>query len=258
MLRSILVFVLLVVVRFVSRLFFRYEEQWVGDLPPRDWTDLRVIAILNHTSLYEVLLAGYADLPLLWAFARHGVLPIAEKTMRRRIGMFFGMLVRHVVVVTRQRDATWDDVLNRVDRRSVVIILPEGRMMRRDGLDSYGKPMTVRGGVADILETLPEGRMLLLYNGGLHHVQVPGEGLPNLFQTLRVRFELVDIAHYKRTLVEHAGEDEGFRRAVVRDLTHRRDTMCPTLDMHQPTAFAETIDRVPGGARSDQPFPNQI
>lgn len=244
MIRSILVFVLLVLVHGVSRLLYRFDEEWLGDITPRDWGDLRVITILNHTSLYEVMLAAYADYRLLWTFARHGVLPIAEKTMRRRVGMFFGMLVRHVVVVTRQRDHTWDEVLNKVDTESVVIILPEGRMMRRDGLDSDDKPMTMRAGIVDILESLPSGRMLLLYNGGFHHVQAPDEGLPRLFKRLRVRMELVEIVDYKAAIMQSLKPDETFRQAVVRDLTERRDTLCPTLDGHEPAPFEATAERV--------------
>ncbi len=117
--------------------------------------DTRIVAILNHTSLYEPLIAGYASTKLLWRFARHGVLPVAEKTMKRPIGLFFRFLVRHTVTVTRQRDSTWEDVLNRIDNRALVIILPEGRMKRRTGLDSKGREMTVRAGIADILEALP-------------------------------------------------------------------------------------------------------
>jgi len=230
MLRSILVFTLLTILWAVSKLFYRHEEQWVGDLPPRDWTNLRVIAILNHTSLAEIFLAGYAELSLLWSFARHGVLPIAEKTMKRRIGVFFGMLVRHVVVITRQRDATWEKVLTTIDTESLVIILPEGRMMRADGLDSYGNPMTVRGGIADILEALPGGRMLLVYSGGFHHIQIPGQGLPKLFKPIRVRFELVDIADYKRQIGAELQDSETFRQGVVRDLTDRRNRYRPSLD----------------------------
>lgn len=229
MIRSVLVFIVLMGIRLFTVVCYRLREEWLGEYARRDWTDLRVICILNHTSLAEVLLAGYADAPLLWQFARHGVLPVAEKTMKRRIGVFFGMLSRHVVVVTRQRDQTWDSVLNKVDTRSLVIILPEGRMKRRNLLDSNGRPLTVRAGIADILEALPSGRMLLLYNGGMHHIQVPGEGWPKLFKPMRVRFELVDIPRYKQEVMLQEGV-ETFQQAVIQDLTRRRDTLCPTAE----------------------------
>jgi hypothetical protein len=133
------------------------------------------------------------------------------------------------MIVTRQRDATWDNVLNKVDSRAIVIILPEGRMKRANGLDSTGREMTVRAGIADILEVLPDGRMLMVYSGGLHHVQVPGERLPRLFKTIRVRMEMIDIAAYKKDLARsHPGES--FHRAVVDDLTRRRDEYCPTAE----------------------------
>lgn len=233
--QPVFTFLILVVVWTFSRVFYRLRETWVGNITPRDWTDLRVIAILHHTSLMEIVLAGYAEWSLLWRFATHGVLPVAEKTIRRRIGIFFRFLVRHVVVVTRQRDHTWDEMLNRVDDESIAIILPEGRMMRANGLDSHGRPMTVRGGIADILENLDSGRMLLIYNQGLHHIQVPGEGLPKLFKPVDVVFELVDIPSFKHQAMERFG-DQGYRRAVVADLTERRDRHCPAPPVDQPPA----------------------
>jgi len=227
MIRSLITFVLLLKINFLSRLFFQLRVAWVGDEPDDLWRGTRIIALLNHTSLYEPLIAGYASLPLLWKFARHGVLPVAEKTMKRRIGLFFRFLVRNVVVVTRQRDHTWDQVLNRLDSKSIVIILPEGRMKRPTGLDSTGREMTIRGGVADILEVLPNGRMLIVYSGGLHHIQAPGELLPRLFKPLYCRLEMVDIVDYKKeVLLSHPERD--FRGAVIDDLTWRRNTYCPT------------------------------
>jgi hypothetical protein len=227
MIKSVLAFFVIFNVNILSRLFFRLENAWIGGEPENYATDTRIIALLNHTSLYEPLVAGYAPINLMWKIARHGVLPVAEKTMKRRIGLFFSLLVRHVVVVTRQRDHTWEKVLNSIDSNAIVIILPEGRMKRADGLDSKGKAMTIRGGIADILEALPGGRMLIVYMGGLHHIQVPGELLPTLFKTIRCRMEMVDITDYKaEVVVEHP--DLGFTGAVIADLTRRRDEYCPT------------------------------
>ncbi|MDX2437009.1 MAG: 1-acyl-sn-glycerol-3-phosphate acyltransferase [Acidobacteriota bacterium] len=227
MIKSLITFALLMKVWILSRIFFHLENDWIGGEPDDYAKDTRVIVILNHTSLYEPIIAGYAPINLLWKFARHGVLPVAEKTMKRRIGLFFSFLVRHPIVVTRQRDSTWDKVLNSVDSDAIVIILPEGRMKRANGLDSSGREMTIRTGIADILEALPDGRMLVVYSGGLHHVQVPGELLPTPFKTIRVRMEMVDIAAYKKELASDY-PDLGFRKAVVADLTRRRDEYCPT------------------------------
>jgi len=226
MIKSVITFALLIAVRTAAKVFFKLEEEWIGGKPDNYAKGTRIIALLNHTSLYEPLIAGYAPYNLLWKFARHGVLPVAEKTMKRRIGLFFRLLVRHPIVVTRQRDSTWDSVLNRVDSRAIVIILPEGRMKRADGLDSEGREMTVRGGVADILEALPDGRILAVYSGGLHHIQVPGELLPTPFKTVRVRMEMIDIPTYKEEL-KRDYPDLKFRGAVIADLTRRRDEYCP-------------------------------
>jgi hypothetical protein len=86
--------------------------------------------------------------------------------------------------------------------------------------------MTVRGGIADILETMGEGRMLLAYSGGLHHIQAPGDRFPRLFKPIRLRLEIVDMAEYRAASLE-VGGPKGFRRAVVRDLERRRDLYCP-------------------------------
>ena len=187
----------------------------------------RIVAILNHTSLYEPLIAGFASTKLLWRFARHGVLPVAEKTMKRPIGLFFKFLVRHTVTVTRQRDSTWEDVLSKIDDRALVVILPEGRMKRRNGLDSKGRPMTVRAGIADILEALPDGLILTVYSGGLHHIQAPGERFPRPLKPILCRFEMIDISEFKIGIAAKY-PDLKFRAAVVAELGERRDAYCPT------------------------------
>ena len=90
-----------------------------------------------------------------------------------------GSLRRHVVRVTRRRDETWAEVLERLhDEEALIVILPEGRMKRRTGLDLDGNPMTIRGGIADIIESVPDGRLFIGYSGGLHHVHAPGDRFP--------------------------------------------------------------------------------
>ena len=227
MIKAIITFVILVAVKSTARIFFKLKNEWIGGEPENYALNTRIVAILNHTSLYEPLIAGYAQYRLLWKFARHGVLPVAEKTMKRPIGLFFRLMVRHPIVVTRQRDKTWYNVLNKVGSKAITIILPEGRMKRANGLDSEGREMTIRGGIADILEALPDGRMLMVYSGGLHHIQVPGELLPTPFKTLRCRMETIDIPSYKEELKRDYPE-LNFRRAVIEDLTRRRDEYCPT------------------------------
>jgi hypothetical protein len=144
------------------------------------------------------------------------------------VGLIYKFVAANVVPITRQRDNSWYRVLNSIDPDSMVVIAPEGRMMRANGLDSQGKPMTVRGGVADILEVIPGGRMLIAYSGGLHHVQIPG-GRPKIFKTVRLRVEEVEIAEYRAAILDQTSPD-GFKKAVIADLERRRDEYCPTED----------------------------
>lgn len=226
--RSLLVFLLLLMVKAVSRTFWRHDIAWVGELPPGDpWGQLRITVILNHTSLFEWIWGGSPPLRFLWQMASHGVIPVADATINRPgIGHFFRFIGRHVVSISRERDHTWKEVMSKIDdERSLVVMAPEGRMMRENGLDKHGKPMTVRGGIADILEATPSGRMLIAYSGGLHHVQKPGERFPRLFQRVRLRLESLDIPTYRAEILAQAGE-RGFKRAVAEDLQRRRDHHC--------------------------------
>lgn len=226
--RRYAVLLLLLLVKYASRVLYRARLEWVRGPPADPWADLRILAMLNHTSLFEPIYAALAPNRLLWQIAAHGVVPVARKTTDRRlVGRFFGFVAHQVVPITRERDHTWSDVMSRVeDPRALVVILPEGRMMRRTGLDSHGRPMTVRGGIADIIRAVPSGRMLLAYSGGLHHVHAPGDSFPRFFRRIHLCAEVVEIEEYRRTLLETAGE-EGFKGVVIEDLTRRRDQSCP-------------------------------
>lgn len=227
--RKFFVFGFLYLLRLVARPFYRVETRWIGEVPPRPWDRLRVVCLLHHTSLFEWLYILGVPASFLWRVAVHGVVPAAAKTVERPlVGCFFRSIAAHVVSISRERDHTWRHVLARIDPDSMVLILPEGRMMRRNGLDANGQPMTVRGGIADVLEAVPSGRMLLAYSGGLHHVQAPGDHLPRLFRRLWLNLEVVEIADYRAARRRESTSDAGFKRAVVSDLERRRDAHCPT------------------------------
>ncbi len=227
--RSLLSFAVLYSAKVFSRLFYRHRVEWVHDIDPQQdpWQGYRVCIILNHTSLFEFLWAGSPPARFLWQIARHGVLPVAEVTIRRPLtGKFFQLIAQNVVSISRERDHTWQQVLASIDdSQALVILAPEGRMMRRDGLDKKGKPMTVRGGIADILLAVPEGRLLVAYSTGLHHVQAPGDRWPRLFQQIWLRLESIDIAPYRERLLAETG-NRGFKHALVADLERRRDLYC--------------------------------
>lgn len=225
--RSAIVFTILYSLKLLSRVFYRHDFEFVGTLPPGDpWKGLRLVVFLNHTSLFEPLFLGVPPARFVWRLAAHGVVPAADKTTDRPlVGMIFKFIAHRVIPITRQRDDTWTQVLATIGEDSMVAIAPEGRMKRANGLDLHGNPMTVRGGVADILLALGHGRMLIAYSGGLHHVQVPGH-VPNVFKTVRLRVEILEIADYVKERMAEGGA-ELFKKNVIRDLEQRRDRYCP-------------------------------
>ena len=232
--RSRVVFLLLLAIKAASRLLFRVRLEFVREVDD-PWAGLRVVALLNHTSLFEPVLVAVAPNRLLWQIAAHGVLPVADKTLARPIvGRFFRFVARYVVRVTRQRDETWAEVLERLrDEKALVVILPEGRMKRRTGLDVDGNPMTIRGGIADILESVPDGRLFIGYSGGLHHLHAPGDRFPRLFRRIWLGAEVLDIPAYRRELRDRHGP-QGFKGAVIEDLTERRDRHCRPHSLLEP------------------------
>jgi len=256
--RRIFVFTFLSLIRLIARLFFRIRVSWVAHPEGDPWAGLRVVCLLHHTSLFDWLQILAAPPRFLWRVACHGVVPAADKTLDRPVvGFFFRSLAAHVVSITRERDHTWREVLAKItDGDSMVLILPEGRMMRRNGLDSKGQPMTVRGGIADILEATTTGRMLLAYSGGLHHIQAPGDRWPRLFRTVWLNLETVEIADYLNGLAARRGAGVAFKRQVVDDLARRRDAFCPTPENRKewggPLPPRTADDPVPASAR-DRP-----
>ena len=223
--RSLIVFLLLLAIKVASRVFYRHEVAWVGDVPPRRWQGLRLVALLNHTSLFELVYLGDAPLSLVWGIASRGVIPAAQKTTDRPlVGLLYRLVARQVVPITRERDHTWSGLLGAIRPDGLVVMAPEGRMMRETGLDATGRQMSIRGGIADVLQALGSGGFLIAYSGGLHHVQVPGRW-PRVFRTVRLRLERIDIAAYVKEL-GGGGDPEAFKRAVKDDLKRRRDLYC--------------------------------
>lgn len=217
-------FCVLGAVKVLSAACFRFTVEWVGERPAEPFKDARLGVLLNHTSLFEPVFLAVFPWRWLRAVAARGLMPGADATLERPLaGRFFKLLVPRAVSVTRSRDRTWAEFLSHVSEEDVVLISPEGRMMRRGGLDKHGKPMTLRGGIVDVLERKSVGTMLLVYSGGLHHVQAPGEGLPRLFQRVRVRLEEVPLAGYKRAMGHGT---PAFRANVLADLSRRRDLHC--------------------------------
>jgi hypothetical protein len=232
----------LLAAKYVSRGLFSTHAEWVGRVPEDPWRDVRLISVLHHTSLAEGIYLSVVPNRVLRSMASHGVAPIAQETMDRVVeGRIFRMLIPHPVPVTRRRDDTWARVLDEVgDPDAVVALCPEGRMMRQNGRDKTGAPMTIKRGIADVLRGLGRGRMILAYSGGLHHVFPPGAILPRLFRPMVLRIESIDIEEY---IDERASEPPSFTDAVVRDLTRRRDLYTPIAIGTPAPVTAEVVGR---------------
>jgi acyltransferase-like protein len=225
-LRSSCVYAMLVALKLLSRVFYRHEFRWLGAPSADPWGNVRLVAFLNHTSLFEPVFLGIVPYRFLWRIAAHGVIPAADKTTDRPlVGLLYKFVAHKVIPITRERDETWFHVLRQIDPDSLVVMAPEGRMKRANGLDLHGKPLNVRGGIADTLLAIREGRFLIAYSGGLHHVQVPGHW-PRLFKTVRIAAENVDMDGYVEEMMAKGGPDQ-FKRNVMQDLDARRDRNCP-------------------------------
>lgn len=212
--------ILALCIHFFARLFFRFQVSWVGEQPQNAFRKVRVFAFLNHTSLWEPLFLGGCPIHFLWDAAGRTTVPGADKTMNRPlVGRFYKYFTPRTVSISRKRDNTWDGFLEGIADDSLVAIAPEGRMMRSNGLDSNGNPMSVRGGIADILHYLKQGKMLIAYSGGLHHVNRPGERTLRLFKTLHIRFEVLDIEAYLASFGEQSHIH--LRKIIAKDLEDR-------------------------------------
>lgn len=225
--RSLIGFIIVMKIRLISLLFWRLEVKWINSSVPDDiWDRARILVLMNHTSLYEPLYAPVLPIKFTWHFISRMVAPAAEKTLQRPIvGTFWKLMVPKALTITRKRDDTWTQFMNQISDDSIIVIAPEGRMKRPNGLDLHGNPMTIRGGIADILEQTQTGYMILFYSGGLHHVQAPGETFPRPFKKLKMNLEWIDISEYKK---QFPTASKDFKTAVIADLQHRLENNCPS------------------------------
>jgi hypothetical protein len=213
-------FSILASLKLATMAFYRFDQQWFSSANKQQWQEVKLIVFLNHTSLFEPLFIRLAPYSFLWRIASNLVVPGADITMKRPVtGKILRTLIPGCIPISRERDHTWQKFLNYVDETKITAILPEGRMKRRGGLDKYGQPMSVRGGVVDILERLHAGNILFLYSGGLHHIQAPGDRLPKLFKTIKVNVEIINLQTYKRQFSQK--DNESFRSEVLDDMALR-------------------------------------
>ena len=218
---------LLIGVKLTSALFYRYEVNWLNNgNNPICWDDIRLVVFLNHTSLFEPIFIRLAPNSFIWQISKYLVIPGADITLNRPVlGRFFKSLIPGAVSISRKKDFTWLKFLSGIQPKSIVAILPEGRMKRADGLDKHGQQMSVRGGIADILQGLNRGKALFVYSGGLHHIQIPGQNLPKLFKKVKVNLEMVNIEQYKKSMQKSNFTE--FKKKLIEDLNYRLEHFIP-------------------------------
>ncbi len=222
--RRILAFLILSLVKTLSLVFYRSRFRWLTERPRGHWKKTRLVVFLNHTSLYEPLFVSAFPYSYLWHLAGHLSVPGADITLNRPlVGTFWKLMIPNITSITRKKDASWENFRRSIDEASVIIIAPEGRMKRPGGLDKNGKPMSVKGGVADIIEEV-SGGMVLAFSGGLHHVQKPGERFPRIFKTIRMNLAYLDLEDYRRRF---PGTPRERKLQIIRDLEARLLRDCP-------------------------------
>ncbi len=228
--RRLLAFLILASVKTLSWIFYRGRFKWLDPVPEHPWKDIRLMVFLNHTSLYEPLFSQIIPYSYLWHLAGHFNIPGADVTLDRPlVGTFWKLMVPNIASISRKKDSTWENYLDSIQPDSVVMIAPEGRMKRPNGLDRFGKPMTVRGGVADIIESIDDGHMVLCLSGGLHHVQAPGQHFPKLFQKIEMNFSYINIKDYKAQFPQNPRER---KIKIVQDLQLRLERDCPKTNKY--------------------------
>jgi hypothetical protein len=227
--KSLVSFFSLMVLKGLSNVFYRFKVGWPQEDKIR-WNDVRLIVFLNHTSLFELLYIGLLPVSFIRMLSKRMLLPVATKTLDRPIvGSIFRIFSPASPPLTRKKDDSWQHFLDSIHPDSIIVIAPEGRMKRRNGLDAAGNKMNVKPGVVDILAKLETGQMLFAYSGGLHHIQVPGEGWPRIFKTIKMDIEAYDIPAYKNSFPETVGSHR-WKMLVMHDLQHRLETKPPKAD----------------------------
>ena len=217
--KNLISFFILISIKVFSKIFYRYKIHW----PEKEiiWDDIKLIVFLNHTSLFEFLFIGFLPVSFLWKLSKRMIAPGADKTLDRPVvGAFFKLFSPGMTSISRKRDDTWEHFMNSIAANSIILIAPEGRMKRKNGLDLDGNKMTVKPGVVDILSGLNSGQMIVAHSAGLHHVQIPDEGLPRIFKTLEIRLSVFDIKTYTESFNEPIGE-KNWRKLVLDDLQQK-------------------------------------
>ncbi|MBI1288555.1 MAG: hypothetical protein GC178_13370 [Flavobacteriales bacterium] len=116
-------FIALASIKLFARTFYKVENTWLHNYGQDPWKGMRLLVLLNHTSLLEPLLLGAAPWRMLWRIAGRIIAPGADVTMDRPIvGRFLKYIAPKMMPISRQRDETWDRFLESIQPESVIII----------------------------------------------------------------------------------------------------------------------------------------
>jgi len=216
-------FIILSGLKIIFQVFYRIRVNQLN--PCTDWKNIKLIVLLNHTSLFELVFIAVAPFSYLWELSKHLMLPAADITYKRKIfGVFLRSLGVSVQSLTRKRDDSWFSFLSDIREDSILVFAPEGRMKRKTGLDKEGKPMTVRGGIVEVLPYFKEHEMIFIYSGGLHHILAPGDKLVKIFKKVHLSLEKIKVLEYIKNFKNDTGLN---KEKIIKDLEERRDRFCP-------------------------------
>ncbi len=91
-------------VKIFSHTFFKLKLKWLTE-PKADFENIRLVVLLNHTSLYEPIFLQAAPFSFVWQLAKKMVAPGADKTLNRPIvGFFWKLMGPGFISITRKRD----------------------------------------------------------------------------------------------------------------------------------------------------------
>ena len=77
----------LFLLKIMSHSFYRTRQRWISK--DKDWDDVKLVVLLNHTSLFEFVYASVMPFSYLKKMSKHLVFPVADITYKRK---FFGNL----------------------------------------------------------------------------------------------------------------------------------------------------------------------
>jgi hypothetical protein len=217
----------LLAIKYLSKIFYNTNENWNIPKNKIDWDKIKLIVFLNHTSLFEFLYINILPNKFLYKLSRRMVAPAASKTLDRPIvGLFFKLFSPGLISITRKRDDSWTNFLESIYEDSVILIAPEGRMKRENGLDAEGNEMTVKSGVVELIKKLKDGSIVFAYSGGLHHVNIPDKHNVSFFKTIKINVEILEIEKYKNSFNLDI-LSEAWNSTVLADLQNRLETKIP-------------------------------